>query len=419
MSKCSQLFNSFLCMPFVNFFLKKRLYKRIGEKIKNKEKIKIAFECTNFFFNHYFSVIEAMAKDNFFEVTIIVPFTLGNFTNGRSVQDVQQETIVQLQLKFPTVNIKKIESNIKRIAYSDLKDFDILFIQRPYEGYRKNFLLTALVLYSGFMLPGGENGGYLELIAKHIAKTKIDYYFLENEFISSLFEQTKYPLKGKGVVVGYPKFDELIKTTTVERTHKRILLCPHHSLPTGQHLSFSTSNFLQHADFFLELPSLYPKIEFIFRPHPTLRFRLTTAFWGKEKTDAYFEKMSSYSNVIYQSSGAYIDDFVNSDGMIHDCCSFMAEYMVTGHPVCYILKNCENKQTDLSPSGEKLLSHHYHVSTKEDIINFIDNQVIKGDDPMKQERLVFIQSYLLLNHPHVGDKIVEFFKNKLQQAVKK
>jgi hypothetical protein len=52
--------------------------------------------------------------------------------------------------------------------------------------------------------------------------------------------------------------------------------------------------------------------------------------WGSEKTTAYYDKWDNLDNGQFKS-GDYVD-LLTSDALIHDCGSFMAEYLVVGKP---------------------------------------------------------------------------------------
>lgn len=72
--------------------------------------------------------------------------------------------------------------------------------------------------------------------------------------------------------------DKLASIEYKNKTRKQILLCPHHTINTKE---LDLSNFLTYSDLFLELPQLYPDVDFIFRPHPLLKYNLTK-YWGEQ-----------------------------------------------------------------------------------------------------------------------------------------
>ncbi len=207
------------------------------------------------------------------------------------------------------------------------------------------------------------------------------------------------------VLAGYGKMDRMASITKVKRTRRRIILAPHHTINFN---ALPMSNFLNYADFLLRLPTLYPMIDFVFRPHPLLRVTLENeAQWGKEKTDNYFFDMSQRPNVTYQNGGDYFDVFVNSDALIHDCGSFAAEYLFTGHPACFVLKDKSFPKTFFNRLMNACLAHHYLAFSQEDIIAFIDKVVLSDVDPKKEARIQFAEESLMLNYPQASARIVE------------
>lgn len=79
--------------------------------------------------------------------------------------------------------------------------------------------------------------------------------------------------------------------------------------------------------------------------------------------------------------------------MIFDSVSFMAEYMVTGKPSLFT--SGKRNILDFDEFGLKVYSKLYQTKNlKEDIENFIQNVVLRGNDYRKAEREEFINSYL-------------------------
>lgn len=214
------------------------------------------------------------------------------------------------------------------------------------------------------------------------------------------------------VVTGYFKLDGFSGIERIHRERKKIIIAPHHTilLKAG-----ARSSFLEYAEFLLKLPSLYPNIDWVFRPHQLLYPRLCQAdAWGKDRTDMYFEAMRSYPNVTVQMGGDYFETFVNSDGIIHDCGSFLAEYLVTGHPACFISQREEDyaiKYYNLI--GQKCVNAHYVAMSEQDVIAFIDNVVLRNDDPKKDERAKLLKDEILINHPHAARAALHEIKKGL------
>ena len=211
---------------------------------------------------------------------------------------------------------------------------------------------------------------------------------------------------------GYPKMDNyynISERNNSIRIRKKIIIAPHHTIVEGEDLCFS--NFLRYADFYLKLPELYPNIDFVFRPHPLLKAQLlSNNIWSQKTIDDYFDKMEQFDNVEYQDGGDYFDTFAQSDGIIHDCGSFMAEYLFTGNPACYCLKDEEINKKNYCAFGIECINNHYKAFNEEDIVSFIENVVINGNDPLKKARKDFLEKKLMYTYPRCNEKIYRYIK---------
>ena len=219
-------------------------------------------------------------------------------------------------------------------------------------------------------------------------------------------------------VVGYPIYDEF-QNATGEATawknphpkFKRIIWAPHHTIE-GQNGLLQFSTFLLYQDIMLHLAEKYKdKVQFVFKPHPLLRNNLYGhAAWGKERTDAYYERWEKGENTAFVN-GTYMDLFKSSDAMIHDCGSFIVEYLYTQKPVLYLGTNREEQSNIV---GKKAYQCHYHGNSIEDIENFITSVVIEGNDPMKNDRREFFNANLLPPHgKSVAENIIDELKKEL------
>ena len=114
--------------------------------------------------------------------------------------------------------------------------------------------------------------------------------------------------------------------------------------------------------------------------------------WGEEKTEAYYQRWEKpgYSHV---EQGNYLALFKHSDALIHDCGSFTVEYMYMDNPVMYLVRD-ESHAVNMIPYAREAYGLHYKARGKEDIERFIQN-VIDGNDPLKEKRAAFKERYLL------------------------
>ncbi len=199
-------------------------------------------------------------------------------------------------------------------------------------------------------------------------------------------------------VTGYPGIDKFIDKSHKPKdtwkikdlSLKRIIWAPHHTFSEDEVVYYSC--FLQYHQFMLDLASKYEgKIQLAFKPHPLLRVKLNK-YWGKDRTDRYYDAWANLSNGVLEESD-YVDLFLTSDAMIHDCGSFITEYL-------YTLKPVMRTDNEIDPSNEfndfalECLSLHYHAKSTNDIELFVTN-LIDGIDPLKEQRISFYKKNLL------------------------
>ncbi|MCQ2341576.1 MAG: CDP-glycerol glycerophosphotransferase family protein [Paludibacteraceae bacterium] len=173
-----------------------------------------------------------------------------------------------------------------------------------------------------------------------------------------------------------------------EKKKKRIIWAPHHTVD----YLFNFSNFLVYCDEMFRIANKYKDhIQIAFKPHPVLKFKLIN-LWGKEKTEAYYQQWAELDNGQI-AEGDYMDLFLTSDAMIHDCASFTAEYLYTQKPVLFMVRD-ENVEKHWNRFGKKCFEQHYHATNINQIEHFIEDVVINGNDTMKEQREQFFKDYL-------------------------
>lgn len=395
-----------------NTYSKKQ--KEIHKIFQENGKIKVAFIVV---FSSVFptkSVFEKMIGDDVFDPYIIVA---PNISRSYKYQiDTLNEAVEFFSQKYADRVISGYDR--ERDEYLDLaSDYNVIFFANPYKHmvhpyHELEYFLdkNVLTLYAnyGFAALSFWN----EIIAKDFSnyiwklcvETKSNYeYLCEHQII-----------KGKnGIVTGYLKMDKLAEQVEMPRKRKMILICPHHTVWGWKTLNIS--NFLKYADFFVELPKKYPDVDFVFRPHPLLFDNLKAySVWTQQQIDEYLAKMLENKNIVYDTEGDYFERFTNSDAMIHDCGSFIGEYLYTGKPCCYMMKSEEETARNLLPLGQACMENYYHAFSENDICDFIENVVLKGVDPKKQQRLDFSENVLKVNYPYTAEKLINMIKDAIK-----
>ena len=117
--------------------------------------------------------------------------------------------------------------------------------------------------------------------------------------------------------------------------------------------------------------------------------------------EKYKSKLSE-KNIQYSYGGDYLHLFNECDAIIHDCGSFMVEWLYTGKPCCYVVRG-EHVRKQLDLLGNKALDYHTLAYNRNDIISFINN--LKTNYKISNISSE-IKNNIILNHPNVSNTIL-------------
>ena len=242
-------------------------------------------------------------------------------------------------------------------------------------------------------------------------------YFIESPYHIELFKQHGKNIKNC-IPIGYAVFDEFEKIKSeyenIEKEHRiTILWAPHHTI--NEDSGLKQSGFLELANYFMQISKEYSdSIKIIFRPHPILKQNLYLhKDWGKEKTDEYYNYWESIPNGELSDGGNYIYDFLKSDILIHDCGSFMSEYLYTLKPAIYYSRE-EKYYSQLNEIGKEAFNAHYIAYSQKEIEENVFS-LIEGHDPKFAEREDFKKKYLKFNNSNISQRIFSFLNNQLEK----
>ena len=383
-------------------------------KLRNKNKIRVGFFVI---FDSVFpgkTIFEAMLSDKIFEPVIVVIPDTSRGEDNKIYQLHKTYTTLSKEYGKEYVRNSLNQENNRFIDFTS--DFDVVCFANPYDSMTDKLFTVKYFAQKGILPMYVNYGSMPDYYAREHIINLESLNLCWKVFVDTqenLNDVIKYTdIRGKNAVLsGYCKMDSLNKVQKKSLERKKIIIAPHHTVNMPQ---FPLSNFLEYSDFFLELPAKYPQIDFVFRPHPLLFVTLSrNELWGKEKVEQYINKISSFSNVEYQNGGDYFETFINSSAIIHDCSSFLMEYLYTGHPACYMLKNKEEISKIFAPIGQKCLANYYKAFNKQEIIKFIEDVVLRDDDPMKAGRYAFAQKEIMVNYPNATDSIIKNIKEEL------
>ncbi|MBR1626122.1 MAG: CDP-glycerol glycerophosphotransferase family protein [Bacteroidales bacterium] len=362
---------------------------------KRGDKIKVVFIASNLSLWKYERVYRLMSKDERFCVTILLSPII-TIDKQAQLNDIRQLREYFLLKNIPFIDFKETELpfDLRRL------DPDIIFYPQPYtvllnKEHNSTSFYDKLLCYApyGFWDTSGEWSYNRKF---HNVAWKLFYATLINKNDAIRIAKNK----GRNVVVsGYLGTDDFLEEKELlyreKSQQKRIIWAPHFSIGGDDELvHFST--FLDIADFMQNIAQKYTTIQWIFKPHPWLLSELYAhRDWGKERADAYYDFWRNIPNGQLQT-GEYVDLFMTSDAMIHDCGSFTIEYLYTQNPVMYLTKDIEYVKSTKNQLGKESLDCHYIGQSKDDIISFVDNIVCNGKDTMKNRRKEFFDKYLYL-----------------------
>ncbi|SHL11075.1 CDP-glycerol glycerophosphotransferase family protein [Flavobacterium chilense] len=385
--------------------------------VRQKEKVKVAFFLIHESVWKYDVLFDLMLQHPRFEPVIFVCPAV-NFGKENMLFEMNKSYHAFKKKGYDVIKTYNKETE----EYFDVKkDFspDIVFFTNPYEGlqdyryYIKNFSST-LTCYVPYAVMTTNYNAFYNLKFHNL----VWRIFSETPIHKKIAFEKQRNKGNNNIVTGYPGFDQFL-TNSVPNYEvwknknsilKKVIWAPHHSM----HELNKVSNFLEYYDIFLELAITYKDhLQIAFKPHPLLRIKLENDLnWGKEKTDSYYKEWINLQNGQFENSD-YADLFLTSDALIHDCGSFMAEYLITGKPSLFMIRN-EAVMKEWSEFGKKAVDAHYQSRTKEELIDFIENIVLNENDWMKERRNNFVhQNLIQKNNLTASQNIMDYLENQV------
>ena len=377
-------------------------------RLRHKKKINVVFFASSLPMWRYQHLYEALSKHPRFNVTIVIqPFIWW-------AESQKQENVQDLCRYFDDKSIQYLLGTNAEGIILDVKGElkpDLLFYPQPYKDYfpekiSYNRFYNKLLCYYPYAFWRAKDSWSYDL-PLHRTAWKLFYSTELHREDAKLYALWN---KGRNVeVVGYPTADDFLSGDYIDvwkpqtTKKKRIIWAPHFTLFSGGPIK--QSNFLWMAEVMLNLAKKYSnKLQFAFKPHPHLFGKLCEhPDWGEEKAKEYYDAWVTMENT-QLDTGEFVDLFMTSDAMIHDCGSFSVEYHYSGNPVMYVAEDFEEQVADMAEFGQLATRMHYVGTNGQDIIDFIENVVIGGNDPMKKKRAEFVQKYLV---PPNGKSVVE------------
>ena len=388
------------------------------EQLRKKDICRVVFFLQTPSVWKYDALYKRLEKSSFFEPLVIIsPYNVHiNYDRQECFRVMKQTEEFASKRGYNYVSAYNWETKRWRNVKKECAP-DVVFFTKPYKdtlpAYHIYNYLDILTLYT----PYGFNGSKLFHNNYGLPFQSLLWKFLLETEIHKNYAEQYEVCRGENVeVVGALGVEKLMLNDFVPRNvwkqqnkkKKRIIWAPHHTID----YLFNSSNFLLYCDDMLRLAEQYKEdVQFAFKPHPVLKFKLIN-LWGLEKTEAYYRRWEELENGQIEQ-GDYIDLFKTSDAMIHDSVSFTAEYLYTDKPVLFQIRD-EKVKEEFNTFGQMCLEQHYLAYSIEETEKFIREVVIAGKDPKKAEREQFYKQYL---YPKDGvmpsDKIFEILKTAI------
>ena len=224
------------------------------------------------------------------------------------------------------------------------------------------------------------------------------------------------------VLSGHTIFDPYVEETDrkpfekILNGKKIVVYAPHWSVASWH----NTSSFHIHYKYFLSLLKEHPDVNFVFKPHQTLKVELTNR-GGKngiptaEEYAAYCREWNDSPNGMVVMDSSYIDLFKLSDCLITDSYSFILSWLPSEKP-CIFLVNPQGPEDYLKYYYDfihPVIDSYYTGKTEEEIDAIFHQVVLDGIDPKAEERLQQKEK-VLYNYGCAGEFIAEYIERQLR-----
>jgi hypothetical protein len=392
---------------------------RLREKSMRGEKIRVMFIFNEPAFWSADGLYRLFAADMRFEALIVVVPEIKH--TGIPLSDDDVSSIMtngeiyckkQMYRHVPGFDIEKNQS----IDVGGDFNPDIVIYSRPYMGnmpirFKMDHLSTALSCYIpyGPMLYDSTNiraerNVFISPFHQRLWKFFIPTFTLKKE--AEAISLGNNVAVNNRTVTGYPRWEGL-QTKTASRDNndidgkKHIIWAPHHSIYSiGQtnNIYGNDGNGCFHLTFdvMLTIARKYTDyVQFTFKPHPLLPDRLRSfSNWTNEQIAEYYRQWEELPNAQIET-GDYVELFLTSDALIHDCISFQVDYLCTGKPQLFLERPGQSNAGRWNDFGNEVYALLY---TTQDfppgIEQFIEKVVFAGNDPMKPQREKYLSENL-------------------------
>ena len=396
-----------------------QVHAEISKSISKKSTIRVAFIVTDLRLWKTESIFINMLSDGGFDPTIVIlpsPYQT-------SIESSGGETAIVSHCEENEYNytVARRTNACTEQALLNLVAADIFFLPNAQSGPNETIYNLIIQKHLTCYVPY-----HIEATHENCSQTNMFFHnstwfiFVAHNTSREVY-RCRQAIKARNVIVtGYPIVELLAyprdrrSVWKPQQSRKRkVILAPHHTIGDSPN---SHSNFLKYCSIFQELAVTFQdSIQFSFKPHPSLRTALSKqANWSRERIESYFCFWNERTNC-QLDEGSYVDLFLQSDAMIHDCSSFLGEYLFVNKPVMFLLRDPEIPQC-LNSFGVEALEATVTGADKADIEQFLSD-VTTDLDRGAQARSAFLMKHIKsIDRNRPSDAIIEHIRKAIRDS---
>jgi hypothetical protein len=386
-------------------------HKQIATALAGKQSLRVVFLVSDKSVWKVDPLFRAMIDHPRFEpIILVVPYTN---RSANSANTTRSGTVSHFAEKgYSVLDSWEAETQSWR-PLSSLKA-DLLFFANPHNLTLPDYYADAFRRYLSFYVPYTlEVTTYKNHVPQynqrfHNAMWKI---YVPHQEAQDLFKQHSGRRDHNVVVSGFPAIEPLaeVNANSAQKWKPqvadklKVIWAPHHTI---QFEALPLANFLKYSELFVFLSERYKdRVQWSFKPHPMLRDNLNQhPEWGIEKTDAYYDFWAK-SECSQLDEGEYAGLFTQSDAMIHDSASFMAEYLYTQKPVLFLVKSNQLSHY-LNAFGRDALGASELAYERDHITQFIDRLVAGNSKPTQAPSFFLKHPFSLVSPDRKPHKVI-------------
>lgn len=260
-------------------------------------------------------------------------------------------------------------------------------IQQP-----KNVSKFALTCYVPYFVP---NYGIMNMDCSEFHKFLYRNYVLNKDWENLYKNYIGEDYTGNIVSVGHTMLDDLYLKKDIKNDEDYVIYAPHWSIPCqGNKNDENYATFLWTGKIILNYAKNHPEINWVFKPHPTLKVALKrTGFFSNSDIENYYKEWETVAKPFYSAN--YMEIFMKSKALITDCGSFLIEYFCTGKPIIHLISD---QCSAIPPEPtQKIFNTFYQVKNAGELYNQLENLLQRNNDYKQEERLRILKDLNLEN----------------------